>query len=167
MSLSNWRTVGCGGARAVADVAVDGDPYTGAAVYDSTPWNGYSLGWLTVGGTSSPRRVIAAAFALAGGSRGAAYPARTLYESARGAASTLHAITSGSNGACGAASSPSGESGCSSAQEAASCAGTAICLAGVGYSGRGGCGHAERSRRFIPAIRRIPAKPKRSGRGRE
>ncbi len=68
-ALSNWRTVGCGGARAVADVAVDGDPYTGAAVYDSTPWNGYSIGWATVGGTSLSSPVIAAAFALAGGSQ--------------------------------------------------------------------------------------------------
>jgi hypothetical protein len=138
--LPNWSGVGCGAGRAVADVAADGDPYTGAAVYDSTPWSGYVLGWLPVGGTSLSSPLIAAVYALAGGAHGQAYPAQGLYENAVFAASTLHQITSGSNGECLAASGASGESGCSAAQAAASCGGRAVCMAGAPYSGAAGVG---------------------------
>ncbi len=149
-ALVNWQSVGCGSGRAVADVSVDGDPYTGAAVYDSTPWGGYVIGWVPVGGTSLSSPIIAAAYALAGGAHGVPYPARTLYESARGAGSTLHNVTSGSNGACYEASTPEGESGCSATQEAASCAGMAICRAGTGYSGAAGVGTPNGLGAFIP-----------------
>ena len=68
-SLANWPSVGCESKRAVADIAADADPYTGVAVYDSTPTRsgGGVPGWLTVGGTSLASPLIAATFALAGG----------------------------------------------------------------------------------------------------
>jgi subtilase family serine protease len=45
-----------GSKRGVPDMSFDSDPYTGVAVYDSTPCNGMR-GWLVFGGTSvaSPR----------------------------------------------------------------------------------------------------------------
>jgi hypothetical protein len=147
---ANWSAVGCGTQRAVADISADGDPYSGAAIYDSTPWDGYVLGWLPIGGTSLSSPLIAAAYALAGGAHGLSYPARALYENAYSAPSTLHDITSGSNGECLAASSASGESGCSAAQEAASCGGHAVCLAGVGYSGAAGVGTPNGLGAFLP-----------------
>jgi subtilase family serine protease len=35
--VTDWSSVGCGEHRAVADVSADADPYTGVAIYDSTP----------------------------------------------------------------------------------------------------------------------------------
>ncbi len=69
-SVAGWSSVGCGTYRAVADVSADADPYTGVAVYDSTPveeeGTEYS-GWVTMGGTSVASPIIASTFALAGG----------------------------------------------------------------------------------------------------
>jgi hypothetical protein len=148
--LPNWSAVGCGTSRAAADVAAVGDPYTGAAIYDSTPWDGYVLGWVPIGGTSLASPLIAAAYALAGGAHGQPYPAEALYESERGAPGSLHNITASSNGECWAASSGSGESGCSASQEAASCGARAICLAGAGYSGAAGVGTPNGLNAFLP-----------------
>jgi Subtilase family len=139
--LSGWSALGCGARRAVADVSADADPYSGVAVYNSTTNSIGDRGWGVMGGTSVASPIIAAAFALAGGAHGVSYPAQTLYESALGAPSSLHDILSGSNGEC---TQPINETtqtaGCSSAQESASCAGTAICLAGPGYDGPSGVG---------------------------
>ena len=53
LELDDWAAVGCGSKRAVADIAADADPFTGAAVYDSTPnERGTAPGWEEVGGTS-------------------------------------------------------------------------------------------------------------------
>ncbi len=149
-SLPDWSAVGCESHRAVADIAADADPYTGVAVYDSTPIregeNEY-LGWEKLGGTSVASPIIAAAFALAGGAAlqeggtPVEYPARTLYENVAANSWSLHDVTSGSNGACARGFSlQTGESECSAGEEAASCAERAICIAGSGYDGPSGVG---------------------------
>jgi hypothetical protein len=150
-SLSDWASVGCGQERAVADVAADADPYTGLAVYDSglvceTSYEQagveHVVHWCTLGGTSLASPVIASVFALAGGAHGVAYPARTLYENEVKDPSSLHDVTSGSNGQCHLPfKERSGVSGCTAAEEAeASCSSEAICLAGSGYDGPTGVG---------------------------
>ena len=141
LGLPDWTTVGCGSMRAASDVAADADPYTGVAVYDSTTQQSYELppGWLTLGGTSVASPLIAATFALAGGADGVSYPARTLYEGEAKQPSSLHDVVSGSNGEC-STYAPEGLSGCSVAEEAASCSAKAICVAGPGYDGPSGVG---------------------------
>jgi subtilase family serine protease len=90
-----WSLTGCGTKRAVADVAADADPNTGAAVYDTTRYSGRS-GWFQVGGTSLSSPLIAGVYALAGNASTVAYPASTPYASR----AFLHDVTSGSNGSC-------------------------------------------------------------------
>jgi subtilase family serine protease len=100
-AASGWSFTGCGGARGVADVAADADPNTGAAVYDSTKYNGRS-GWFQVGGTSLASPLIAGVYALAGNVASAAldpsgYPASISYNHS----SALHDVTEGpSSGNC-------------------------------------------------------------------
>jgi Subtilase family len=142
-SLADWPSVGCQSRRAVADVAADADPYTGVAVYDSTPIHsgGDAPGWLTLGGTSLSSPLVSATFALAGGARSSSgYAAQTLYAAALSDPASLHSITSGSNGECTRPFTFEGDSGCSALEEAASCSGRAICLAGPGYNGPAGVG---------------------------
>jgi hypothetical protein len=106
-AVPDWSEVGCGSRRAVADVSADADPYTGVAVYDSVPTvhegpNGgliYTpLEWAPIGGTSVASPIVAAMFALAGGSHGVQYPAQTLYSHL--GSTSLHDVTVGGNGAC-------------------------------------------------------------------
>jgi subtilase family serine protease len=81
--------------RTVADVAADADPNTGAAVYDTVRYQGFS-GWFQVGGTSLASPIIAAVYALAGNGGSTidgSYPYSHL--------SGLFDVTSGSNGSCG------------------------------------------------------------------
>jgi subtilase family serine protease len=114
-NLSNWNLTNCGAKRAIADVAADADPDTGASVYDSTPYAGTS-GWFQIGGTSLASPLIAGIYALAGG-----VPVNTNATSLPYAGFTTltsHSITQGSNGACG----------------------TIMCNAGSGYNGPGGLG---------------------------
>jgi subtilase family serine protease len=113
---SGWPSTGCLQARGVADVAADADPNTGAAVYDSTRYNGRSQ----VGGTSLASPLIAGVYALAGNAASATadpsgYPASIPYAHV----SSLHDVTSGPN--------------------TGSCATTA-CEAGPGYDGPTGVG---------------------------
>ena len=117
-SVANFSATGCGADRSVADVAAIGDPNTGVDVYDSTPEDDYPTGWGVWGGTSVASPIIAAEFALAGGSHEVAYPAATLY-SHLGESDALYDVVSGSNG---------------------SCAGASACQAGVGYDGPSGVG---------------------------
>jgi hypothetical protein len=145
--LPDWSAVGCAGKRAVADVSADADPYTGVAVEDSTSpaceysYEGHVQHWCTLGGTSLSSPLIAAVFALAGGSGGVDYAASSLYANALTSPASLHDITEGSNGACSKAfNSGTGVSGCNSQEEAASCSARAICLAGAGYDGATGLG---------------------------
>ena len=149
-SVSDWSTLGCASKRAVADVAADADPYTGVAVYDSSPECEYEYKegkakrvghWCTIGGTSLASPLIASVFALAGGANGVEYPAKTLYENEVRAPESLHDITLGSNGECTKPFTEAGLSGCTPAEEAAtSCDSKAICLAGTGYDGPSGVG---------------------------
>jgi subtilase family serine protease len=94
-AAAGWSATGCGTKRGVADVAADADPQTGAAVYDSTAYQGRT-GWFQVGGTSLSAPLIAAVFALAGNAATANYPASLPY----GNAGALHDVTSGTNGSC-------------------------------------------------------------------
>ena len=150
-ALAGWTAVGCGKKRSVSDVSAVADPYTGLAVHYTSPACEYSyeeskvvhvMHWCTIGGTSLASPVIAAVFALAGGSEGVAYPARTLYEDAAATPASLHDVVTGSNGKCGLPFSEStGLSGCTPAEEAAaSCKSRGTCLAGEGYDGPTGVG---------------------------
>jgi Subtilase family len=153
-NVKGWSAVGCGtGAaskRAVADVSADGDPYTGVAVYDSTPFEG-STGWTPVGGTSVASPIIASMYALAGGAYGVRYPAQTLYENLAATPTSLHDVASGSNGACGKPfDGASGLSECELAEEGSSCSAATICLAGEGYDGPSGVGAPDGITAFEP-----------------
>jgi len=138
--VPDWASVGCGtGAtsrRAVADVAADGDPYTGVAIYYAAPQGGG--GWRTYGGASVSSPIIAAMFALAGGAHGVAYPAQTLYSHL--GSPSLYDITEGGDGKCDGDYS----AGCSGSIDPLSpfdCgAGVLICNAGPGYDGPSGVG---------------------------
>ena len=98
-----------GGVRGVPDVAYDGDPNSGFAVYDSIRLQG-QRGWFQVGGTSAGAPQWAAVFAIANSLRVAAGKAtlsstnNAVYTVGSGAAysSNFHDITSGTNGSCGA-----------------------------------------------------------------
>ncbi len=143
-AVPDWSAVGCGSKRAVADVSADGDPYTGVAVYDSVPTIqepetgdvvNEPLYWWPIGGTSVASPIVGSMFALAGGSHGVAYPARTLYSHL--GSSALHDITSGGNGDCdGAYAKCSG-----SLTSPLDCGmGAWICNATAGYDGPTGVG---------------------------
>jgi subtilase family serine protease len=112
VSKPAWQTdAGCP-RRTVADVSADADPNSGAAVYDTTRFQGRS-GWFVVGGTSLSAPLIAGVYALAGNS--AAINAGFPYAHA----ASLFDVTTGSNGACG---------------------GSYLCTAGAGYDGPTGLG---------------------------
>jgi Subtilase family/IPT/TIG domain len=158
-SVSDWSGVGCAGKRAVADIAADADPYTGVAVHDTSPECEYRYEeggvkhvayWCTIGGTSVATPLIASVFALAGGANGVEYPAKTLYESALKSPGSLHDVTAGSNGECSEPFLEDGLSACTPAEEAASCASKAICLAGTGYDGPSGVGTPDGVNAFKP-----------------
>lgn len=113
-AAAGFSLTGCGHSRGVADVAADANPNTGAAVYDSTRYQGRS-GWLQVGGTSLASPLIAGAYALAGNAASVAYPASLPY----GHPSALRDITAGaSTGSCT----------------------TTACKTGAGYDGPTGLG---------------------------
>jgi subtilase family serine protease len=61
-SFTTYGAVNCAGARATPDLALDADPNSGVAVYDSTRYSGQS-GWWVVGGTSAASPMAAAAAA--------------------------------------------------------------------------------------------------------
>ena len=100
-AVADWSAVGCGSRRAVADVSADADPYTGVAVYDSTPIREGEIeyrGWVPIGGTSVASPIVASTFALAGGAgdraggKAVAYPAQTLYENLAADPAALHDV---------------------------------------------------------------------------
>ncbi len=80
----------CSG-RTVSDIAADADPSTGAAIYDSTRYQGRN-GWFVLGGTSLAAPLIAGMYGLAGSGGGPS----GLYRHA----SSFYDITSGRNGSC-------------------------------------------------------------------
>lgn len=102
--------------RIIADVSAVADPNTGAAIYDSVPYNG-SSGWFKVGGTSLSSPLIAAVYALGGGVSSSAYGNEIPYAHYSG---NVHDITSGGNGRCGG--------------------NTALCTAVTGFDGPTGLG---------------------------
>src|SRR5579859_2822528 len=89
-SVANITSV-CG-KRAVADVSADADPNTGVAVYDTYR----ETGWLVFGGTSVASPIIASVYALAGNAASVTYGSYPYSHT-----SSLHDVTSGSNGSCG------------------------------------------------------------------
>jgi subtilase family serine protease len=89
----SWQHDSHCGSRAIADVAADADPATGAAIYDSYPHNGQN-GWFTVGGTSLAAPLVAGIIASSGQITN--QPA-SLYSNS----SSVRDITSGINGRCG------------------------------------------------------------------
>ena len=105
-----WQTDSACARRTVADVSADADPVTGAAVYDSIPYQNQT-GWFQVGGTSLASPLIAATYALSGNTSSPQLP----YSNP----SALHDIVSGSNGSCG---------------------GSYLCTAKPGYDGPTGLG---------------------------
>jgi subtilase family serine protease len=99
--------------RAEADVAATADPNHGVSVYDSYCYQGY-CGWLEFGGTSVASPIIASVYALAGNANSVTYGSYPYAHT-----SSLHDVTSGSNG---------------------SCSSTQLCSAGVGWDGPTGLG---------------------------
>jgi Subtilase family len=165
-TLPNWSAVGCESRRAVTDVSADGDPYTGVAVYDSEGYCEYSYEretkvvrtpWCTIGGTSVGTPLIAAMYALAGGSHRVEYPARTLYEHLE--TNLLHTVT-GSNGECDGdySSGCTGSMNPESARFPFDCGqGVLICnaapdCAGDFYAGPTGVGSPNGIAAFDPAV---------------
>jgi subtilase family serine protease len=113
-AAAGFSLTGCGHSRGVADVAADANPNTGAAVFDSTRYQGRS-GWFEVGGTSLASPLIAGTYALAGNAASVIYPAALAY----GHPAALHDITAGaSTGSCN----------------------TSACKAASGYDGPTGLG---------------------------
>jgi len=105
-----WQTdIGCA-RRTVVDVSAVADP--GAAVYDSTTYQGQK-GWWTLGGTSLSAALIAGVYGLAGNASGTIYGSYPYSHT-----SYLYDITTGSNGTCG----------------------SYLCQAGPGYDGPTGLG---------------------------
>ncbi len=90
------------GKRGTPDVAYNGDPATGVAVYDSVPISG-AYGWYQVGGTSAGAPQWSALFAIANSVRVSAGK-NTLDKPQFGmylAPSLYHDIILGTNGECG------------------------------------------------------------------
>lgn len=108
----SWQSDGGCSRRTVADVSADADPSTGAAVYDSVRYQGQS-GWFRVGGTSLAAPLVGAVYALAGNAGSVVYGSFPYSQT-----SSLHDVTSGSNGSCG----------------------SYLCTAGAGYDGPTGLG---------------------------
>jgi subtilase family serine protease len=88
--FSGYAQVKCGGKRATPDLSLDADPKSGAAVYDSSRYQGQT-GWYQIGGTSLSSPMVAGRAAVSGAVVKAAY----VY----GSAITFRDITSGNNGA--------------------------------------------------------------------
>jgi hypothetical protein len=154
-----YTAAACAGTRLTADVAVVGDPLTGFDIYDDFNFCGCReveeaikehKGWETLGGTSLSSPVVAAMYALAGGSRGLSDPGATLY--AHLGSSSLYDVTAGGNGYCdgeaaGACGTPNSEHGAT-----LDCEGTGQCDAGNGLDGPSGVGAPAGLAAFEPAF---------------
>jgi len=91
-----YQQAGCHGRRLVADIAALADPMHGYDVRETDQIGG----WVTIGGTSLSSPVIAAMYALKGGSGDAAYPAATLYTNRTHRRGSLFDVHRGGNGYC-------------------------------------------------------------------
>lgn len=96
VQAAGYPATGCGTKRMAGDIAAVGDPNTGFDVYDT-----YHRDWVTFGGTSLSSPLIAAMWALAGGSGGVDYPVRSLYYNLRNHAGSAYDVTVGGNSYCG------------------------------------------------------------------
>jgi hypothetical protein len=109
-NVAGYSKTGCGTQRLAADISADADPNSGIDTYSSYDCgtdcevNGVVPGWETVGGTSLSSPLIAAMWALAGGSGQVAYPALSLYGHST-SASAFYDVTKGGNSWCDGASS--------------------------------------------------------------
>jgi hypothetical protein len=144
-AVPDWTQVGCGSERSVADVAADGDPYTGVLVYDSSESKEYLL---VIGGTSVASPIIASTFALAGGAQGVEYPAQTLY-SHLGSVS-LYDVIEGANGMCDGLYTAGCEGSMSPLSPLDCGQDVLICNAAPGYDGPTGVGTPEGIGAFEP-----------------
>jgi hypothetical protein len=139
-SVPGWPATGCGTYRLDNDIAAVGDPYTGFDIYSSYKYaSSATTGWVTVGGTSLSSPLIAALYGLAGGSRGAPYPAATLY--AHLGQASLYDVTVGGDGYCdGVEPGPCGEPAINEQYGDLDCLGTTQCDGAVGFDGPAGVG---------------------------
>jgi len=96
--LPTWSQTACGSRRLATDVSAVADPYTGFDTYNTSD---HGPGWETIGGTSLSSPIIAAIYALAGGSHGISYPAQTLYTHI--GTGLFYDVTVGGNGFCNGA----------------------------------------------------------------
>ena len=91
-----YAAADCHGKRLAVDIAAIADPLYGFDVLDH-----YGIGgWATIGGTSLAAPVVAAMFALAGGSGGTTYPASSLYTNRTYRPGSLYDVTLGGTGFC-------------------------------------------------------------------
>lgn len=125
-TVSNWSQTNCINKRAITDVSAVADPNTGAAIYNSTPYNGQT-GWWQLGGTSLASPLIASIYALTGGIPTGMNASSIPYSSFN--PENSHDIVNGSNGTCG----------------------TIMCNAIVGYDGPSGLGTPNGVSGFISA----------------
>jgi len=157
--VTGYANTACGGKRLVADIAMVADPLTGFDVYDSyTGCSGCTAGWETIGGTSLAAPLAAAAFALAGGAHGLAYPAVALYSHST---SAHYDVTVGGNGVCDGEGAPQcpdpnnlgyGVLDCAYDASGLPALGTGACDAAAGFDGPSGVG--------TPASKTLFALPK-------
>jgi PKD domain-containing protein len=155
-SVANYSQTACGKYRLAADVSALADPNTGFDIYDTyaytTDTTQFQPGWATYGGTSLSSPLIAAMWALAGGSGGVAYPSLSLYGHQKSTAAGLYDVTVGGNGycdgvspgECGAYGNPNGTAAgivdCAWDADGNAAAGTRACEAATGYDGPSGVG---------------------------
>jgi hypothetical protein len=101
--IADYAKTGCHTKRLAADVSADGDPQTGYDVYTSykcgKPCHG-APAWEAIGGTSLSSPLIAAMWALAGGSGGVRYPSLSLYGHANQSAGSFYDVRKGGNSWC-------------------------------------------------------------------
>jgi hypothetical protein len=97
--VAGYNTTGCGSKRLAADIAADADPATGFDVYN-TYTTANPAQWLRFGGTSLSSPLIAAMWALAGGSPDNTYPAQSLYYNLHSHPSSVYDVTVGGNSFC-------------------------------------------------------------------
>jgi hypothetical protein len=136
-------------------VAAVGDPATGFSIYESYDCGPRceqevgKEGWAVIGGTSLSSPLIAAMYALAGGSGGVPYPALTLYGHLGGPG--VFDVSAGGNGFCdfteGEACGIDEETG-----ELLDCEGTTACNAAPGFDGPSGVGSPSSLALFEPLL---------------
>ncbi len=100
-AVTGYAGLGCGAYRSSVDVAAVADPATGYSIFETYPSRTGS--WGVAGGTSLSSPLIAAMWALAGGSGGTRYPALSLYGHFASKTPHAHDVRLGGTGLCGGA----------------------------------------------------------------